>query len=81
MEINWIQKMMVFGSNLSTVTSSICCLKHQGRGRPKDDDWLTYQPRGVRDLKYADVICEQHLKPLSPVSCLFRLIIITLECS
>ena len=40
MELNWILKIMVFGSNPST-DNIINLMFEAQRGRPKDDDWLT----------------------------------------
>ena len=54
MEINWILKMMVFGSNLST-DDIINLMFEAPRGGPKADDGVKETP------KNADVICEQPL--------------------
>ena len=40
MEINWILKIMVFGSNPST-DNIINLMFEAQRGMPKDDNWLT----------------------------------------
>ena len=54
-----------FCSNLPIDDDIINLMFEAPRGRPKDDDDMTYPTRGVIDPKNADVICEQPLTTLT----------------